>query len=51
VAGALNQARTSLAHAGFTVDYIALVDADTLVPLDAPQGGMRLIAALTICLP
>jgi pantoate--beta-alanine ligase len=48
VADALNQARTSLAGAGFTVDYIALVDADTLEPLNVPQGGMRLIAAATI---
>jgi pantoate--beta-alanine ligase len=48
VADALNQARTSLAGAGFTVDYIALVDADTLEPLDAPRGRMRLIAAAAI---
>ena len=49
VADALGQARNSLIEAGFSdVDYVALVDADTLEPLDAPQGEMRLIAAATI---
>jgi pantoate--beta-alanine ligase len=48
IADALAQARASLAEAGFAVDYVALVDADTLEPLDAPQGEMRLIAAATI---
>ena len=30
------------------VDYLALVDADSLEPLTAPGGTMRLIAAATI---
>jgi pantoate--beta-alanine ligase len=42
-------ARAKLAEAGFaTVDYVALVDADTLEPLDHASGDMRLIAAATI---
>ena len=42
-------ARAKLADAGFTtVDYLALVDAATLEPLDHAQGEMRLIAAATI---
>ena len=37
------------ADAGFLkIDYVALVDADTLAPLDAPADEMRLIAAATI---
>jgi pantoate--beta-alanine ligase len=48
VAEALREARSSLTAASFSVDYVALVDADTLEPLDAPQGEMRLIAAATI---
>jgi pantoate--beta-alanine ligase len=48
VGEALQQSRASLTEAGFKVDYVALVDADTLEPLDAPQGEMRLIAAATI---
>lgn len=45
----LDQAKRSLADAGFSsVDYVALVDASTLEPLDAPAGRMRLIAAATI---
>ena len=42
-------ARAKLAEAGFTtVDYVALVDAATLEPLDHATGEMRLIAAATI---
>ncbi|MEO8142002.1 MAG: pantoate--beta-alanine ligase [Sphingomicrobium sp.] len=42
-------ARAKLAGAGFeSVDYLALVDADTLEPLDHAHGTMRLIAAATI---
>ena len=42
-------ARAKLIDAGFTnVDYLALVDAATLEPLDHAQGEMRLIAAATI---
>jgi hypothetical protein len=48
VRDALDRAGSSLRDAGFEVDYVALVDADTLEPLDAPQGKMRLIAAATI---
>ena len=41
--------RRSLLKVGFSkIDYVALVDADTLEPLDAPQGEMRLIAAAAI---
>ena len=46
---ALDEARRALADAGFsTVDYVALVDAASLAPLDAPDGEMRLLAAATI---
>jgi pantoate--beta-alanine ligase len=48
IAEAVREARSSLTAASFSVDYVALVDADTLEPLDAPQGEMRLIAAATI---
>ena len=42
-------ARAKLAEAGFAkVDYLALVDAATLEPLDHRHGKMRLIAAATI---
>ena len=42
-------ARAKLADAGYTkVDYLALVDAETLEPLDHARGEMRLIAAATI---
>jgi len=49
VGSALAQAKQTLVDAGFLkIDYVALVDADTLEPLDIPQGAMRLIAAATI---
>lgn len=42
-------ARAKLVEAGFaSVDYLALVDADTLEPIDHAGGAMRLIAAATI---
>jgi pantoate--beta-alanine ligase len=38
-----------LKSAGFVkVDYVALVNALTLEPLDRPEGPMRLIAAATV---
>jgi pantoate--beta-alanine ligase len=38
-----------LRDGGFSrIDYLALVDAATLEPLEAPQGEMRLIAAAVI---
>jgi pantoate--beta-alanine ligase len=46
---ALDTARKSLVEESFSrIDYLALVDAATLEPLDAPQGEMRLIAAAVI---
>lgn len=46
---ALDDAKDKLGSAGFsTVDYVALVDAQTLEPLTEPSGAMRLIAAATI---
>lgn len=49
VGTAVQQAKQALVDAGFLkIDYFALVDAATLEPLDAPRGGMRLIAAATI---
>ena len=46
---ALDAAKSALAGAGFArTDYFALVDADTLAPLDEPAGTMRLIAAAAI---
>jgi pantoate--beta-alanine ligase len=49
VATALRQAKQALVDAGFLrIDYVALVDAETLDPIDAPEGEMRLIAAATI---
>ena len=45
----LDEARVSLRNGGFSsIDYFALVDAETLEPLAAPQGEMRLIAAAVI---
>jgi pantoate--beta-alanine ligase len=46
---ALQQAKQSLIDAGFLkIDYLALVDAGTLEPLEAAEGDTRLIAAATI---
>lgn len=46
---ALRQAKQALVDAGFLrIDYVALVDAQTLEPLDEPLGQMRLIAAAVI---
>ncbi len=45
----LEQARARLRAAGFErIDYVALVDAQTLEPLEQPDGAMRLIAAAVI---
>ena len=45
----LVEAIDALHQAGFSkVDYVALVDAQTLEPLAEPRGVMRLIAAATI---
>jgi pantoate--beta-alanine ligase len=49
VATALRQAKQALVDAGFLrIDYLALVDASTLEPLEQPKGDMRLIAATVI---
>ncbi len=49
VGAVLAQARQSVEQAGFgPLDYLALVDARTLEPLDRPSGDMRLIAAAHI---
>jgi pantoate--beta-alanine ligase len=49
VGDALESACSSLRQAGFSrIDYLALVDAVTLEPLDEPEGEMRLIAAAVI---
>ena len=49
VADVLAEARSALLEAGFSqVDYFALVDSNTLEPLDFPQAGMLLIAAAVI---
>ena len=49
VAVALVAATAQLEKAGFgPIDYVALVDAATLEPLDHPAGEMRLIAAAHI---
>ena len=49
VSTALQEAKQSLVDAGFLrIDYLALVDAFTLEPLDKSGGEMRLIAAATI---
>jgi pantoate--beta-alanine ligase len=46
---ALQRAKQSLIDAGFLrIDYVALVDAATLEPLDDRQDDMRLIAAAVI---
>ncbi len=49
VEAALTAAKEAIRAAGFSsIDYVALVDAGTLEPLDEPRGAMRLIAAATI---
>jgi pantoate--beta-alanine ligase len=49
VAEVLADAQAALLGSGFSkVDYLALVDADSLEPLDGPSERMRLIAAATI---
>jgi pantoate--beta-alanine ligase len=49
VAAILAAAKQQLVAAGFLkIDYVALVDAETLEPLNEPRGAMRLIAAATI---
>jgi pantoate--beta-alanine ligase len=49
VAEALEDARRSLKAAGFApIDYVALVDGETLEPVEHPGPGQRLIAAATI---
>jgi len=49
VSGVLQAAKQSLIDAGFLrIDYLALVDASTLEPLEQPKGEMRLIAAAVI---
>jgi pantoate--beta-alanine ligase len=41
----LDAARMVLSDAGFSVDYVALVDGPSLKPIDAPRPQARLIAA------
>jgi pantoate--beta-alanine ligase len=41
----LDDACSALADAGFTCEYLALVDGPTLLPLPAARSGARLIAA------
>jgi len=49
VGDALREAKQTLVDAGFLrIDYVALIDADTLEPLDGPRVPMRLIAAAVI---
>ncbi len=49
IAPALAAAKLRMAQAGFeSIDYVALVDAATLEPLDVATGEMRLIAAARI---
>jgi pantoate--beta-alanine ligase len=46
VASTLRDAKQSLVDAGFLkIDYLALVDAATLEPLEESRGEMRVIAA------
>jgi pantoate--beta-alanine ligase len=49
VSSALQAAKQALIDAGFLkIDYLALVDAATLEPVEAAEGEMRLIAAAMI---
>ena len=49
VSQVLQRAKQQLVDLGFLrIDYLALVDAATLEPVDAPAGEMRLIAAAVI---
>ena len=49
VATALRDAKQALVDAGFLrIDYLALVDPETLEPGELSKGGMRLIAAAVI---
>ncbi len=49
VDSALAAAKDAILAAGFSsIDYVALVDAGTIEPLDQPRGAMRLIAAAAI---
>jgi pantoate--beta-alanine ligase len=49
VATAIRDAKQALVDAGFLrIDYFALVDAETLEPIELPKHGMRLIAAAVI---
>jgi pantoate--beta-alanine ligase len=49
VGSVLATAQQALVDTGFLkIDYFALVDADTLEPLDEPRGEMRLIDAATV---
>jgi pantoate--beta-alanine ligase len=49
VADVLEEAKNSLRGGGFSrIDYFALVDAESLEPIDAPQGETRVIAAAVI---
>jgi pantoate--beta-alanine ligase len=49
VAGALEEARRQVREGGFSqLDYLALVDGDSLEPLEEAGPNMRLIAAATI---
>lgn len=49
VATALAEAKAALIDNGFTrIDYVALVDGDSLEPLEIPCRNMRLLAAATL---
>ena len=49
LADSLETAKNALRDAGFSrIDYVALVDAATLEPIDQPEGEARLIAAAVI---
>ncbi|MGN6154784.1 MAG: pantoate--beta-alanine ligase [Sphingomicrobium sp.] len=45
---AIEQATRALSDAGFSIDYVALVDEATLEPVNEAMEGARLIAAATI---